>query len=310
MRTFVSALAVILALLLTGFAVPAAWTERNIVQEDGFVQLTDRLGKDPAFQARLAGIAVNNIEAALELPAPAEELGASLLQDAARNMSSWPEYPHAWNETVRRSHRLNFADPAGDPASHSAPPAGQASDQSTAQATDQPTPGAAGTSLVLDLGPFVNLLKDKLQAATGVQLTVPDTAVVAIGGPSQRQVVDRLAAFAPMWWPAALGAVMALALAVLAARRRSAVLLCTGIGLAVLAGVWQASTVLFSGLAGAGLGESAMGALFARELIEASAAGFAPWIGATAVAGGVLFLMGLLGLVLLGRRKPRTAPAG
>ncbi|WP_162943796.1 hypothetical protein [Arthrobacter celericrescens] len=296
MRTFVSALAVILALLLTGFAVPAAWTERNIVREDGFVQLTDRLGKDPAFQARLAGIAVSNIEAGLELPAPAEELGASLLNDAAQHMSSWPEYPQAWNETVRRSHRLNFAGPAASSAGGSTQPGDPASGES-----------AAETSLVLDLGPLVQLLGDKLRAATGVQLTVPDTAVVSLGGPSQRQAVDRVAAYAPMWWPAGIGAAMALALAVLTARRRSAVLVCAGIGLAVLAGVWQASAVLFGGLASAGLGESAMGSLFARELIASSIAGFAPWVAATALGGGAVFLAGVVGLVLRRRRSIRPA---
>lgn len=299
MRTFVSALAVILALLLTGFAVPAAWTERNIVREDGFVQLTDRLGKDPAFQARLAGIAVSNLEARLDLPAPAEKLGASLLKDAAQHMSSWPEYPQAWNETVRRSHRLNFAETAVPSADDSARSAHPASGDA-----------ATETSLVLDLGPFVRLLGDKLRAATGAQLAVPDTAVVGIGGPSQRQVVDRLAAYTPLWWPAGLGAVMTLALAVLAARRRSVVLVCTGLGLAVLAGVWQASAVLFSGLASAGLGESAMGALFARELIAASVAGFAPWVAATALTGGALFFAGVLGLILRRRRNAAVRAAG
>ncbi len=299
LRNFVSALAVILALLLTGFAVPAAWTERNIVREDGFVQLTDRLGKDPAFQARLAGIAVSTLETGLDVPAPAKELGASLLKDAAQHMSSWPEYPQAWNETVRRSHRLNFAGPAASSADGSAQSAHPAS-----------LDAASRTSLVLDLGPFVHLLADKLRTATGLQLAVSDKAVVSIGGPSQRQVVDKLAAYAPMWWLAGLGAVMALALAVLAARRRSAVLLCTGIGLAVLAGVWQASTVLFSGLAGPGLGESAMGALFARELIAASITGFAPWIGATAWTGAAVFVAGLMGLVLRRRKRAVTASAG
>ncbi|WP_115790441.1 hypothetical protein [Arthrobacter silvisoli] len=295
MRTFVSALAVILALLLTGFAVPAAWTEHNIVREDGFVQLADRLGKDPAFQARLAGIAVSNVEAGLELPAPTEELGASLLKDAAKHMSSWPEYPKAWNETVRRSHRLNFAGPAASSADGSTQSGGTASGDSSAEA-----------SLVLDLGPLMHLLGDKLRAATGVQLTVPDTAVVGIGGPSQRQVVDRVSTYAPMWWPAGIGAAMALALAVLAARRRSAVLVCAGIGLAVLAGIWQASAVLFGGVASAGLGESAMGSLFARELIASSIDGFAPWVTTTALSGGALFLAGILGLVV---RRRRNAPA-
>jgi hypothetical protein len=81
------------------------------------------------------------------------------------------------------------------------------------------------------------------------------------------------------------------------------VLVCTGIGLAVLAGVWQASAVLFSGLASAGLGESAMGALFARELIASSITGFAPWVAATAMGGGALFLAGILGMFLRRRRN-------
>lgn len=302
MRTFVSAMAVILALLLTAFAVPAAWTDGNVVSEDGFVRLTDPLGKDPVFQARLAAVAVSNLEASLDLPAPAEELGARLLQDAARNMSSWPEYPEAWNDTVRRSHRLNFAQSAAaSPASPGPSPVAPAE-----SAAGDP---AAGSSLVLDLGPMVNLLGERLRAATGVQLSLPDAAVVDIGGPSQRQVADRLGAFAPLWWPATLGAGLALGLALLAARRRSLVLLCTGIGLAILAGLWQASSVLAGGVADAGLGESAMGALFARELVAASLAGFAPWIAATAVAGGSMFLVGVLGMVLRRRNRRAATPA-
>ena len=46
MRTFVSAVAGILGLLLSAVAVPAIWVERNVVQEDGFVELSGPLGQD------------------------------------------------------------------------------------------------------------------------------------------------------------------------------------------------------------------------------------------------------------------------
>ena len=62
-RTFVSAVAVLIGLVLAAVAVPAMWVDRNIVQEDGFVAFTAPLGKDPAFQERLAAAAVGSLGA-------------------------------------------------------------------------------------------------------------------------------------------------------------------------------------------------------------------------------------------------------
>ncbi|OFI39954.1 hypothetical protein BIU82_02640 [Arthrobacter sp. SW1] len=303
MRTFVSALAVILTLLLTAFAVPAAWTERNIVREDGFVQLAGQLGKDPVFQASLAGIAVSNLEASLDLPAPAEELGASLLQDAAQRMSTWPEYPQAWNETIRRSHRLNFAEDAAGPR-----PAPSSEGSGAGNASGGTGAAIAESSLVLDLGPFVRLLGDKLGAATGIQLDVPDTAVVGVGGLAQRQMVDRIAAYAPLWLPAAIGAAMSLALALLAARRRSLVLLWTGLGLFGLAGLVKAGATLFGGFVGTRLSDSTMASLFVHDLTDVSVASLAAWTDPLAFLGAVMFLAGVPGLILWQRRRARRAP--
>ena len=46
-RTFVSAVAVLIGLVLAAVAVPAMWVDRNIVQEDGFVAFTAPLGQGP-----------------------------------------------------------------------------------------------------------------------------------------------------------------------------------------------------------------------------------------------------------------------
>lgn len=280
MRTFVSAVAVIFALLLTGVAVPMAWTDANIVREDGFVRLTASLGKDEGFQARLAAAAVGSLESTVELPAPVEQLGASFLKDAATAMSKWPEYPQAWNETVRRSHQLNFAGNAGSENSN------------------------AGTSLVLDVGPLTKLAADRLAATTGLSIEPPKSTLINIGGPAQRQQVDRIAAYAPMWWIPALGAVLLFALALLAARRRGAVVLITGPGLAALAGVWQAAATVLKGAGDAGLGGTATGGLFVRELVAASVDNFTGWITIAWIAAGVLALVGLLVVILAPKAKP------
>ncbi|NUS36675.1 MAG: hypothetical protein HOQ04_09525, partial [Pseudarthrobacter sp.] len=62
MRTFVSAVATLLGLLLAAVAVPAVWVDRTIVREDGFVRLAAPLGKDSEFQKKLAAAAVGTID--------------------------------------------------------------------------------------------------------------------------------------------------------------------------------------------------------------------------------------------------------
>lgn len=281
MRSFISAIAVIFALLLTAIAVPMAWADANIVREDGFVALTSPIGKDQAFQARLAATAVGSLESKLNLPAPVEEVAASLLKDAATAMTTWPEYPQAWNETLRRSHQLTFAGNAG------------------------PGNPNAATSLVLDVGPLVKLAADRLHTATGLPIATPDSALINIGGPAQRQQVDAIAAYAPMWWIPGLGAVLLFALGLLAAKRRGVVFLFAGLGLAAVAALWQVGATVLKGAGDMGLGGTATGGLFARQLVAAAADHFAGWITVAWIAAGVLVLLGLLG-VIFARRAGRA----
>jgi len=112
LRTFVSAVAVLIGLLMAAVAVPAMWVDQNIVQEEGFVALTAPLGKDPAFQQRLAAAAVDGLAASAGIPEAFTELARPVLDSAARSLTGLPGYPEAWAETLRRSHRLTFADPS------------------------------------------------------------------------------------------------------------------------------------------------------------------------------------------------------
>ncbi|MFJ5954849.1 hypothetical protein ACIQC5_02705 [Paenarthrobacter sp. NPDC092416] len=285
MRSFVSAVAVLLAILLTAVAVPAAWVDLNVVKEDGFVRLAGALGEDPDFQSRLAVAAVGSFEANVDLPEPVRNLASDALKGAATGMQSWTDYPQAWEETVRSSHKLNFS-------------VGQ-------QAEEAVTP----TSLLLDIGPLVRLIRDHFASATGLRIDVPAESLVSLGEPSHRQLVERVAAFAPLWWIPALGACVSVLLALAAARRRPAVVLFLGVGGAALAALWTAASALAGGLVGNIASANSVAELFKQEFLDAARSGFGEWITVAAMCSGALAVVGIIGLLVTSRRSPGLSTA-
>ena len=270
MRTFVSAVAVLIGLVLAAVAVPAMWVDRNLVQEDGFVAFTAPLGKDPVFQQRLAGAAVGSLGAE-QIPEALTGLVTPVLESAARSLTAMPGYPDAWTETLRKSHRLNFADPATLPAE------------------------ADGvTSLTLDLAPLVGLVAKQVADATTLPLEAPDQLLITIGQPEHRQALDRVAAFAPMGYAVAVGALIAFVLAFVAARRRWTVLAGIGLGTMVLAGAWKlAADAVAAAVTGTSSGNE-VAEIFKSEFVGAAASSFGQRILAAAVVGGVLLAAGLV----------------
>lgn len=280
MRTFVSAATVILGLLLAAVAVPAIWVDRNIVQEDGFVSFAAPLGKDAVFQQRLASAAVGTIDPTSRIPEPFAELVQPILDSAAKSLTTLPGYPAAWEETLRKSHRLNFA------ASGSSPSEAQPS-----------------TSLTLDVAPLVGLVTRQISEVTKVPLDAPDQTLIDIGQPSQRQLVDRVSAYAPMGYVLAGGAAISLLLALVAARRRWTVLVGTGAGALVLAAVWKLGSDA-AGLAVAGTASgNEVADIFKSEFVSAASEQFGQWILATLVVSAVLIVAGVLLRVIAGARR-------
>ncbi len=285
LRTFVSALGVILALILTAVAVPTAWIDQNIVKEEGFVRIAGELGNDPEFQDRLATAAVGTFESSVDLPGPIQSLAADALRSAASGMQSWSDYPQAWEETVRNSHRLNFG------------------------AANQPEEAATTTALVLDISPLVRLIRDHFAEATRIRIDVPAESLVSLGGePSHRQLVERVAAFAPLWWVAALGALISMLLALVA---RAGGPWCWS------SSDWAAWRLLLSGRPGGRILPGGSGwqsvqrkrraELFKQEFLTAAKAGFGEWILMAAVASGGVFVAGVIASVVSGRRGSRSA---
>ncbi|RAX15535.1 hypothetical protein DC347_16495 [Pseudarthrobacter sp. AG30] len=271
MRTFISALATVLGILLASVAVPAMWVDRNIIQEDGFVRLAAPLGKNADFQKKLAAAAVGTVDTG-SVPSALSGLVDSVLEKAAESLTQLPGYPAAWEETLRRSHRLNFAGPAGE--------AGN----------------VPASSLTLDVAPLVALGSEEISRTTRLPLNPPDQALINVGQPAQREWAERLSTYAPMGYIAAIGAGIAFLLALVAARRRWTVLFGAGLGGLALAGLWSLGLQLGSARAATADTGSSVANMFRDEFVGVAAADFQAWIGATAVTGGVLVAVGIVTL--------------
>lgn len=280
LRTFLSAAAVLVGVLLAAVAVPAIWVDRTLVQEDGFVALAAPLGQDQALQRRLASAVVVSLRADERIPEASAELARPVLDKAAQSLAWLPGYPQAWTETLRRSHRLTFAGAAAPP-----------------------TRSGGATALTLDAAPLVGLVAKQVTEAAGLPLTVPDPVLIHVGQSSQRQNVELVSAYAPMGYAVATGAGTAFLLALAAAHSRRTVLVGIGAGALALAAVWT----LAAGAAGGALAGTSSGNevadIFKREFVAASTGSFGQWTLAVAAAGTVLLAGGLvLGLA----RRPKT----
>lgn len=281
MRTFVSAVAAVLGLLLSAVAIPAIWADRNIVQEDGFVALAAPLGQDAAFQQRLAAATVGTIDTGA-VPDALARLVKPVLEAAAGSLTGLPGYPAAWEETLRKSHRLSFADPA------TLPPEADSS-----------------SSLTLDVAPLVALATGEISRATGLPLKAPEQTLINVGQSGQRQIIAGLTAYAPLGYPLAVGAGIAFVLALVAARRKWSVLFGVGFGALVLAGLWTLGSTMARDAVLRTASGNGVADMFKNEFVAAAASSFGSWVTGALIAGGALLVAGLvIRIASPGRRRP------
>ncbi|TLM75845.1 hypothetical protein [Pseudarthrobacter sp. NamB4] len=270
MRTFVSAAATVLAVLLAAVAVPAIWLDRNIAQEQGFVKLAGPLGANPEFQQQLATAAVGTIDTSA-VPGFLNGLVQPVLEDAAASLTTLPGYPAAWEEALRRSHRLSFA----------------------TQGTDDGG-AASASSVTLDVAPLVALGAEEISRATRLPLDPPHQTLINVGQPEHKEWTERLATYAPAGYLLAGGSAVAMLLALVAARRRFAVLAGAGVGALLLAATWTLGAGIASAAAVSADSGNEVANMFRDEFVAASGADFQAWTVAAAVTGGALLVLGLV----------------
>ncbi|TLM86900.1 hypothetical protein [Pseudarthrobacter sp. NamE5] len=282
MRTFVSATATVLAVLLAAVAGPAIWLDRNIAQEEGFVELAGPLGSNSEFQQQLATAAIGTIDTSA-VPGFLAGLVQPVLADAAASLTGLPGYPAAWEEALRRSHRLSFA----------------------TQGTDDGG-AASASSVTLDVAPLVALGAEEISRATGLPLDPPDQTLINVGQPEHKEWTERLATYAPAGYLLAGGSAVAMLLALVAARRRSAVLAGAGVAALLLAAIWTLGAGIASAAAGSADSGNEVANMFRDEFVAASAADFQAWTVAAAVTGGALLVLGLVAGLTTRKRARAT----
>ncbi|HEV7168368.1 MAG TPA: hypothetical protein VGN49_10410 [Micrococcaceae bacterium] len=271
MRSFFAAIAALLALLLTGAAVPAIWADRHIVQESGFVAMAAPLGSDPQFQQALSTAAAKSVTSQLNVNPALLQLVQPVVDAATKSLTSDPGYPAAWTETLRRSHRLTVTDAAQD-------------------STDQ-------AGLTLDVAPLLQLVVKKVTADLGAPVSAPPQVLISLGQPAQRAAIVKLATYAPLGYWAAGAALLVFLLALVIARRRSTTLLLTGLGLAVVAGIWKlGADQLAKNITSSASGNS-VADLFKAQFVAASTQNFGWWIIVALLVAAAMVVAGGLGRI-------------
>ncbi|WP_052207412.1 hypothetical protein [Sinomonas humi] len=277
MRTVLSALSVLLAVVLTAVAVPALWLDRNLVDESGFVSLLSPMSTDKQLQSTL----VSNLDTAVlsdsGIPSVLRPVAQQAVQGLATNLVSDPGFPQAWNDTLRASHQLNFSP-----------------DKASANAFE------------LELSPMAGLMARRLGSSLNVNIPPPSSLQVQVGTAQQRSWLTGAQRLAALSLPLALGAVLAFALGLLWARRRGVALAWAGIGLLLIAALYQGAVGLLPSVVSAQASAGSMSSTFGTRAAELAAASFETWILGLAICGAVFLVLGAVLGALRRRRRART----
>lgn len=202
-------LAVLLALVATALAalwIPAVWVQHNIVDEQGFLAIVAPLADDARFQRTLTDPAVDQVLGDERVPPIVTDTLTPIAKDQASQLTGTDMYAALWTSAMREFHDAVF------------------------------TPGASDVQV--DLMPAVERILSGAEDALPIRVSLPrpDNATVTLARIPDVPLLPRAAQLAP-WAPRLLpGALIAAALSLLVARRRTMMLLLLGIG-AIAAGI-------------------------------------------------------------------------
>lgn len=275
--------AVVLWLLTTvtlAVALPAAWAQKNVVDENGYAALAAGAAKNPQLQQAMAA----------ELTTQAVELGRDsgyplnreMVHTVAVTYTGNAGFPGQFAQANRIAHRWMF--------------------------TDSTPQGDAADEWLVDIAPMLSDPSFTANLGDSVNLQVPDTLMVPVTVSSQHLRPGQLRAVST-WGPwvsvgaAVLSVVFAL-LTLAAARSRGKALAALGVS-ALLVGA--------AGWAGIEVGRryvddalnSTAGNIrqVADVMVNHAESGMHQWLNLTLAAGGALVVFGVLVTMLAGLRR-------
>lgn len=287
MRTPVSALLALLALVVAAGGLASAWVDENLVDESGFVALAAPLGDDAAFQSTLVDSLTQEATAGAGLPEQVTAFLEPVIRDAAGAVTSSEGYPGAWNRTLRLSHDITFA-----------------------QAPDPEEPAPAIISL--DLGPVTELLTENVEAAFPVEVPVPENTRIEVGSIERGGLFSGVADAVQHWGTYLAAAGVLAVLALLVARRRGTTLALLGIGVVLIGALGYLVAGQLPGIAVEATGANAVAQVFVQGLAQRAGADLATSSGPVIVAGAIAVVVGVVVQFLAGgrRRSRRTRAIG
>lgn len=278
MRTLLSAVLALLALVVAAGGLASAWLDGNLVEESGFVALAAPLGEDADFQAALTDALAQEATATTGLPEQLEDVVEPLIRDAAAAVTGSSGYPAAWAEALRLSHAVTFA-----------------------RAPDAADPVPA--VLTLDLGPVMALVAEDIGGPLGVDVPLPADTTIDIGSLERGGLLSGLADVVQAWRLYLAGAAVLALLALVIARRRGTTLALLGLGVAGIGAIGLLAADWIPGAAARTPGTSALADVFLRGLAGRAGAGIAEDSVPLVIGGLVVAVIGVLAQFLLGRRR-------
>lgn len=279
MRTFLAIILGFGAVCVSLLAVPAMWVDRNIVNEDGYVELVAPLASDPDFQSELDATLSDWLVQNLGTSGAARDVAQAAIERVALTVTELDGYDVAWNETQRRSHMAMFGDTADLPAEL---------DQSN--------------RFVVDVGPLGTLVIDEVNDALSVALTAPEQILVPISDAAHPRVLKTLRDMPPMAYAATTAAAIMTLLSLLIARRRATALAWLGISAVAVAAILKllAEGILVR-IVGDSAGAGELGGRLQELIIDTASASFDTWLVMLAIGGVVALVAGVVGQLLPSR---------
>jgi len=268
-RSFASFLCWVVAVVAAVVTVPTLWVATHVASEDGFVAFTEPFVADAKLRNALITTMVDGAAESGTLPAIAKPAVETALKSFATRASRQDGFTEAWAESQRRTHRLTFG------------------------------PDASTDRLTADIGPIATFVVDEVTQDLPVRLSVPDELVVPIYEAPDRQVIEQVDKTPSRALVGGLVVGLASLLCLLLARRRINAVVGLAAGSLITAGVLYLGTGLAVPQV---LDRTPAKSDFAREmrdlLVERASDSLNEWLIWTALVGGVVFVLALLGRAL------------
>lgn len=273
MRTVLSFVSGVVALLALLAAVPLLWLSTHVVDEDGYVRFSSTLAKDTELQRAFSAYLSDELAARGVIPAAIKAPAAAVLSQAVARSSNEAGFVAAWEETQRTSHREAFADPM---------------------------PKVLG----VDISPMGTFVAKQVTGDLPVAITVPENLVVpVVTSAGDREMVDRVQQSTRLGRLAGIVAVVAAVGCIGFARRTSAAVTWLGAGTLGVAGVlWLASGPVTQEILDHTEAPSEFARTLQKLLVDRAAESLDAWLVVLAIGGGIAAVAGVVGRVVTGRR--------